>query len=108
MTRLETLKEIVCPGGDESLENLLAEFVFIESQMAALKTLPFIRVHPSDPARQRSTPAAKLYKELLQQYTNILKILLRITGSDEADETSPLRMWVETRRDLFVNADNTT
>ena len=108
MTRLETLKEIVCPEGDESLENLLAEFVFIESQMAALKTLPFIRVHPSDPARQRSTPAAKLYKELLQQYTNILKILLKITGSDEADKDSPLRKWVESQMELFANADNTT
>lgn len=100
MTRADELKKIICPEGDKSLENLIDEFVFIEEQMSELKKLPFIKIHPKDPTRQKSTPAAKLYKELLQQYTNILKVLMRITGTDEADEESPLRKWVKSRKEL--------
>lgn len=86
---------------DKSLEPTIEEFLFIENQLVELKKLPFIKIHPKDPTRQKSTPAAKLYKELLQQYTNILKVLMRITGTDEADEESPLRKWVKSRKEML-------
>jgi hypothetical protein len=88
-------------NNDLSLEPTIDEFLFIENQLVELKKLPFIKIHPKDPTRQKSTPAAKLYKELLQQYTNILKVLMRITGTDEADEESPLRKWVKSRKEML-------
>lgn len=98
--RKKELLKIINKEGDVQFENLVDEFIFIENQMIELKKLPFIKIHPKDPTRQKTTPAGKLYKELLQQYTNILKILLRITEGDEADEESPLRKWVKSRKEL--------
>jgi hypothetical protein len=76
---------------------LVEEIAFIEKNLRELKKHPFIAVNPKNPAQQKSTPAAKLYKELLQQYNNSLKLLFRLTGDAEADEESPLRKWVKSR-----------
>ena len=41
---------------------------------------------------------AKLYKEMLQQYNNSMRLLLRIAGDlGESEEISPLRKWVKER-----------
>lgn len=80
------------------VEDVVDEVVFLEGRLTELKELPFIQVHPQDKARQRSTPAAKQYKEFLQQYINCIKVIeaviyrdKRLEG-DEAEE-SPLRKW---------------
>ena len=67
--------------------------VELEDQLEYLRSLPKIRIHPKNPERQKATPAAKLYKELLQQYTNIVRIMMKASGADEAEEDSPLRKW---------------
>ena len=91
MNRREELIKFV---NDEKVTPLIDEFLFIESQMQELRKLPFISVNPKNPQQQKSTPAAKLYKELTQQYTNIFKVLWRVTGADETEEESPLRVWL--------------
>lgn len=68
--------------------------LYLEDQLDELRELPKIKVHPSDPTKQKTTPAAKLYKEYLQQYTNIVRILMKATGIDENEEESPLRRWM--------------
>lgn len=73
---------------------LVTEMVELEHQLDELRKLPKIKVHPKDPSRQKTTPAAKLYKELLQQYTNIVKVMLRATGAEDIEEESPLRKWM--------------
>lgn len=73
---------------------IIEQMVFLEERLDYLKTLPFIQVHPKDPMKQRGTPAQKQYKELLQQYTNILKVVTKQSGSDASDDESPLRRWV--------------
>lgn len=78
---------------DKLLIPLISDMVNLEEQLTYLRTLPMIKVHPKDPTKQKATPAAKLYKESLQQYTNILRILMRATGTDVDDEESPLRKW---------------
>ena len=80
-------------GHDQLLIPLVSDMVTLEEQLEYLRTLPKITVHPKDPTKQKATPAAKLYKECLQQYTNILRILMRATGTDVDDEESPLRKW---------------
>lgn len=79
---------------NELLIPLVKEMVSLETQLDELRELPKIRIHPKDPSRQKTTAAAKLYKELLQQYTNIVKIMLRATGAEDTEEESPLRKWM--------------
>lgn len=77
-----------------ALIKLVDEMLYLEDRLEEVKKLPFIKVHPKDPSRQKATPAAKQYKELLQQYTNIIRTIMRATGIDEIEEESPLRAWV--------------
>ena len=80
---------------DILLVPLVNDMVDLEEQLDYLRTLPKIKVHLKDPTKQKATPAAKLYKECLQQYTNIIRILMRATGTDMEDEESPLRLWMK-------------
>lgn len=101
MNRKQELLKVI--ENDITLIPLIDEMVFLEERIDELKKLPFIVVHPKDPQKQKATPAAKQYKELLQQYTNVVKILLRATGTDEADEESLLRKWMKTHVDKEQN-----
>ena len=85
-------------GVDVSVVNpLIDEILYLENQLNYLRGLPKIRVNPDNPEQQKITPAAKLYKEYLQQYLNALKLLLKTgdTGDDAGE--SPLREWVKKR-----------
>lgn len=92
MKRREKLAEIFAniePEQNELIGPLLDEVVFLETRMAELKELPFVRVHPDDSSLQKTTPAAKLYKECSQSYMNAIRILtgiLRKTEGDAAEE----------------------
>lgn len=104
MNRRQELIEIVCkPGSNNEIKalHLIDEIVFIEEQLAEIKKLPFISINPNNPSQQRTTPAAKQYKDLMQQYNNSLKLLLKISGDlgAEADEESPLRQWLRSRKE---------
>lgn len=92
MTRKEELLKLL--NNDITYIPLVNEMVYLEDQLDELRELPKIKVHPSDPTKQKTTPAAKLYKEYLQQYTNIVRILMKATGADETEEESPLRRWM--------------
>lgn len=98
MNRKEQLLQL-CSGLDEMAKTatvqLIDEMVFLEEQLTDLRTQPFISVNPRNPAQQRQTAAAKQYKELLQQYTNCVKIMLKVTGGEAAEEESPLRAWLK-------------
>lgn len=82
---------------DPTLMPLIDEAVYLEEQLDYLRSLPKIKVHPKDPSKQKPTPAAKIYKEFLQQYTNLIKILLKATGAENENEESPLRKWMNER-----------
>ena len=93
MDRKEELLKII--GDDEILRPLVDEIVFLENQLTELKKLPFIVINPKNPNQQRTTPAQKQYKELLQQYTNIIKVVSKLSGVDNDDDESPLRKWIK-------------
>ena len=104
MTRKEELLKIINKPGSQNdikAEQLIDEIVFIEEQLQKLKKLPFISVHPKNPALQKATPASKQYKEMMQQYNNSLRLLFRLTGdlNGESEEDSPLRQWVKSRKE---------
>lgn len=91
MDRKEELLNIV--GDDKIILKLVDEVIFIERQLDYLKQLPQINVNPNNPYQQKATPAAKQYKEFLQQYTNIIKVLAHVSGDDNENDISPLRKW---------------
>lgn len=96
MNRKEELIKILGdPNDTHMFMQLVDEIIFIEGQLVELKKYPFININPKNPLQQKSTAAAKLYKELLQQYNNCLKTLAKVTGQDESDDESPLRKWVK-------------
>lgn len=83
---------------------LIDEIIFMEEQLIELRKLPFISVNPKNPAQQKSTPAGKLYKELMQQYNSALRLLFRLSGDmGETEEESPLRTWAKKRKDSDDN-----
>ena len=92
MSRKDELKKLITVNS-ELVENLIDELLFMETQLEYYRSLPQIRVDENRPERQKATPAAKLYKETLQQYTNVIKVLARATGQDADNEESPLREW---------------
>lgn len=101
----------LCEGIDGAskaiTEQLIDEIVFLESQLRELRQYPFIAINPKNPAQQKPTPAAKQYKELLQQYNNCIKIMLHITGKESEEGTSPLREYLKNmRKGRASNADN--
>lgn len=87
---VEHTKDIIMP--------MIEDVVFLEQQLEELRKLPFIKVNPKNPAQQKPTPAAKQYKELLQQYNNCIKILTGILRKDAAEEESPLRTFLNARK----------
>lgn len=78
------------------VEPMIDDLIFIEKQLIELREKPFIRCHPKDPSVQKQTPASKLYKDLLAQEKDIVRILcsqLHKGSSDDAE--SPLRAYLK-------------
>lgn len=91
----ELLSLIKGSDADELIAcRLIDEVVFLENQLMELRKLPFLSVNPKNPAQNRQTPAAKQYKELLQQYTNAIKIISKMVGETGTEEESPLRTFM--------------
>ena len=83
----DNIKKIIFP--------MIDDVVFLEIQLNELKKLPFIEVHPNNSMLQRPTPAAKQYKELLQQYNNCVKILCSVIRKTAGDEPDPVAEFLE-------------
>lgn len=106
MSRKEELEKIVFKEGSDNhikAAKLIEYIIDLEDQMDYYMSLPKIKVDKDNPERQKATPAAKLYKEALQQYNNSLRLLFRITGDlGEVEEDSPLRQWCKRREELDI------
>ena len=106
---MEKYKELLAafekadPNNSILVENTLKEMIFIENKLEYLKTLPFIKVHSEKPELQKATPAAKQYKELMQNYLYMTKILVALINKinfEEDDAFSKFLQTVEERRQL--------
>lgn len=104
MSRKEDLLKLLPAETIVLTEEVVNKILFLEKKMDELKELPFIQVDKKNNMRQRSTPAAKLYKELLQQYTNCVKILEAVIYRNRKregpeEEASPLEEWLMNHAD---------
>lgn len=104
MSRRADLESLIGEDSLELVSDVLEEVLFLEGKLVELKRLPFIRVNPNNLEQQRATPAAKQYKEFLQQYINCIKLIesiiyreKRLEGEDV--EESPLRKWFKDHAD---------
>lgn len=99
MSRYDELMAAVCQDDADrtTYGPLVEKAVLLEQKMEQLEALPHIKVDPKDPSRQKTLPAFKQYKELLQQYGNIIRILGRVTVEDDNTAESPLRTWARER-----------
>lgn len=98
MDRREELLGLIPEDSKELVIEVVDEIIFLEGKLSELKKLPFIQIDPKNPMRQRNTPAAKMYKEFLQQYINCIKVVEGVIYKDkrlegEEVEDSPLRKW---------------
>lgn len=91
-----------CSGLDQAAtvltSRLIDEMIFLEGRMTELEKMPQISVNPKNPSQQRQTAAAKQLKEILQQYTNCVKIMLKVTGGEAIGEESPLRAFLRAQQ----------
>lgn len=68
------------------IDSVIDDFIYCEKQLKELRELPFIQVNKSNPALQKITPAAKLYKDFLNQYSNLIKIMINCIPEEATEE----------------------
>ena len=95
----ELLNEI---GDDVRLLPLIDEMIYLEEELEYLRKLPKIRINAKDKTKQKATPAARMYREALTQYTNIIRVLVRAKGIEDNEDDSPLREWMRKRNEAEV------
>lgn len=99
MSRKDELMEIFDGSSDEVkgiVTPLFDEIEFIESQLVELRTKPLIKYHPKNPNIQKVTPAGKLYKELLSQEKDLIRMLCSLVNKTNTEGTeSPLRAYLK-------------
>ena len=102
--RKEELKEAFANADDEIkaiVAPLFEEMEFIESQLVELKKQPLIKYHPQNPNIQKLTPASRLYKDLLSQEKDLVRILCSLLHKDSSEGSeSPLREYMRKRGGL--------
>lgn len=97
MERREELRKLIPASVAPTVFPMIDKMLFLEKELEKLELLPMIRIDPDNPEKQKATPASKLYKEFLQQYTNCVKVIAHAVGDDGSEEDSPLRAWVKAK-----------
>ena len=99
MSRLEELEKLVDKVKDEEIKLLIRpsidQVIFLENQLDTIRTYPLIKIHPTNPTKQKVLPAQRIYISLLQQYNLLIKSLCKILSSSGAEDVSPLRAYLE-------------
>lgn len=98
MNRREELAALIPADSVQLVDEVLDEIIFLEGKLEELKKLPFIQINSKNAMQQRNTPAAKLYKEFLQQYLGCIKLVESVIYRDKRlddneEQESPLRKW---------------
>ena len=86
----EKLFENVDPAERQLVDRLISEAIYCETQMEELKKLPQIAVNAKNPALQKTTAAARLYKEFASSYRDTIRILLNVLRKVESQATDEL------------------
>lgn len=96
MERQEQLNSIFAKLSDDQKElnePLKQKALFLEDRLAELEKLPFYRVNPNNSAQQKRTEAGRLYKDLLQAYCNVMKMLNSVVNKNTVEDTDEFDEW---------------
>lgn len=96
MNRQEQLNNIFSKLSEDQKElnePLKQKALFLEGKLAELEELPFYKVHPDKPELQKRTEAGRLYKDLLQAYCNVMKMLNGVVYKNSVEETDDFDDW---------------
>ena len=91
----EKIFENADPAERDLIDRLIDEVVYLEETMDEMKQLPFVAVNPKNPAMQRRTPAAAVYKDCMSQYQNAIRILLNVIRKTEPSAADELMKRLE-------------
>lgn len=80
---------------NEIYKPLVIEMAALEKELTKLRKEPLVIHHPVFTDKTKPNPLAKIRKEFLQQYINIVKALEHIANKDGEEENSPLREFLE-------------
>lgn len=89
MERKKQLLDLV--NNDIKYIMLIDDILYLEEELTRLRKLDKIKVKGD---LQKITQAGKLYKDLLQQYINAIKVIAKVNDSD-SESVSPLREWLK-------------
>ena len=78
---------------DPKLARLVDEMLRLEGDLDELVKLPKMRKNPHDKTQVKLSPAFYAYHRTLSTYKEIVRVLSKISGSDE-NEISPLREYL--------------
>ena len=79
------------------IEPTIQQVIYLEEQLKALKAVPHIKVHPTNPNIQKITPAGRLYKDVYNAYVAGVKLLLSVLKNNDIEEESPLQQWFKSQ-----------
>lgn len=91
--QLNNIFEKLSDDQKELNEPLKQKALFLESQLAELEKLPFYRVNPDNPVQQKRTEAGRLYKDLLQAYCNVMKMLNSVVYKNVVEDADEFDEW---------------
>ena len=78
---------------DPKLTRLVDEMLRLENDLDELIKLPKLRTNQKDKTKVKLSPAFYAYHRTLSTYKEIVRVLSKISGSDE-NEISPLREYL--------------
>lgn len=97
MGRLEELTAIFEKVDEDKrtvIQPLLVDVVTMEDRLRVLRGMEHLQVHPTNPMKQRVTPAGKLYKETMQTYLNAIKVLQSTLSRYSVEEDDAFDKWL--------------
>ena len=89
-SEFEKLFENVDESERKLVERLIGEAIYCEEQMTELRKLPQIAINPKNPALQKITAAARLYKDFASNYRDTIRILLNVLRKVESQAQDEL------------------
>ena len=105
MDRKEEILKLIDNNNTKSVKvisELIDDFVYIEEQLKELRKLPQIVVNKENPSMQKLTPAAKLYKDFLIQYSNLIRIILSVVEEEVTeDDESVINQFFKNQEEFF-------
>lgn len=97
MDRREELLAIVGEDKEKLFLPLIEKTIFLEQKLEELEQLPFYKTNPNNAKQQKMLPAFKMYKEMLQQYNNCIKMLEKTKTDDGEGDNCLFDEWLKER-----------